>query len=372
MARPIAKYTVTPRGGTYQCTVTSRLITSGRERRNFKTNDEADKWGAEQVYRLTNGQPVEASKKKDSKPFYLADLMDWTYEQRWSRKVSGNKILIHAKAIVSEIGPKTPVHKVDYFTIETAITRLTKARDWQPATGNRCKAAISVMLKEAQKLDLIDKKPVIEKVSEQNRREARIPRSLEAKMLAWAWAMGHHDLHDMLVFGLWIGARLNELLRIRYQPSTQHPNDPHLTTNNMVVFPAPKVANKGLHRAISLVPVVQAVIQRRRAKATGPYIFQGVSRAMVDHQFARMREALKDEPEIVEQGGHDKFVFHSCRHEFGSRLGDAGKTATEIMQEGGWKTMSQVSRYVKPELFRQRSAIADIAGGDDIPEYMKK
>jgi integrase len=59
--------------------------------------------------------------------------------------------------------------------------------------------------------------------------------------------------------------------------------------------------------------------------------------------------------------------FHDLRHEWASRYVEAGGTLIELMQAGGWRTLSQVQRYAKAEKARIRETLGVLAKGFGAP-----
>jgi integrase len=59
--------------------------------------------------------------------------------------------------------------------------------------------------------------------------------------------------------------------------------------------------------------------------------------------------------------------FHDLRHEWASRYVEAGGTLIELMEAGGWRTLSQVQRYAKADKDRIRETLAAIAKGVGAP-----
>lgn len=353
-----------------------------RLRPRFDTESEAKVWGKEQELRMAQGLDIEmpqgrVSSVLSSRTMTLEELFNRTRDEHWlggeggEAMKSADKLIIAARQAVDAIGPKVKVASLDYDTIEKATAKLQKERGNSIATTNRRKSALSKMFKHGMKLGVITSAPIIEKKRETYRRSFRILPGLEVSMLTFAIARGWLVFYDLLVCGLYLGQRENELLRLRFEENSAHALDGYID-DGFAVFPAQDADNKSTFtHAVPLRAIVEEVIARRRATAKDPrgLVFPGITKRNVDYWFRTMRDHLIEEghPDILSQQreglpvGKD-FCFHILRHEFCSRLGDAGFMLAEIMQYSGHKTASMCQRYVKPHKVAHRQRLARVPG----------
>jgi integrase len=97
-------------------------------------------------------------------------------------------------------------------------------------------------------------------------------------------------------------------------------------------------------RNISLTTRVRGMLEDRRAGSKSEWVFARPEEMpmlvnSLDHIHAKIREALKLNPE---------FVIHSLRHTMLTRLGESGADAFTIMKIAGHSSVSISQRHVHP------------------------
>lgn len=352
-----ASYKVQPRGKSFQCTISCKSLPKGRVRRSFLTQLEADLWGSEQVNRLKHGKPIDLGDMKcrdDERPHTIQELLEYTVKERWSKKATTLKqIQIQAQSLVDTIGPRTPITKCDYFVISNALQRLEEgkgvpARRNSGASCNRKWAYLRVMLGYAVKLGIISAIPEIERRPESPPREFRITPILEGMMYVWAEQHSDQEFLDFLRFGIWVGARENEILKLTLDKTTSTAG---FVDGDHITMPHPNslIKNKGMRRDLLMAPWIKAIADRRRAELQGGNgkLFPTLTKSKINHTWNKMKLDPTIAAEIAKQEHPQDFVPHIMRHEFCSRLGEEGRSAFEIMRLSGHKSTQACERYVK-------------------------
>jgi integrase len=108
----------------------------------------------------------------------------------------------------------------------------------------------------------------------------------------------------------------------------------------------------GYPRAVYLADESIALLGKRDDDAA--LVFSGAGGALWNNfgrEWRRARKAAK----------LPRARFHDLRHEWASRYVEAGGTLIELMQAGGWRTLSQVQRYSKAEKARIRETLGALA-----------
>lgn len=108
----------------------------------------------------------------------------------------------------------------------------------------------------------------------------------------------------------------------------------------------------GYPRSVDLTDEARALLPKRRED--GALVFVGEGGALSNKVGRAWRKAR-------ERAKLPRVRFHDLRHELSSRYVEAGGTLVELMQAGGWRTLSQVQRYSKAERSRIRETMAALS-----------
>lgn len=317
---------ITKRGKSFQAMVAYKGV---RHRRQFATEAEALAWGHETRSRVLRGEQPETgdqANRKPGKPYTLGELRDWTMEVRWAKIRAVKSAEINARHVVEIIGASKPIHKIDSHEVGKLKIGLEKAGN-APATVNRKMAALSAMLTEAYRLEIIDRKPHIPRSKETERRRFRFTVEIEARALRYFERIGQPDMADFVAVSLDTGMRQHEVLHMQVQDVADGAVTAYETKG-------------GLNRVIPLTVRTKAILARRsEGKHSSDLLFDGFHKWAVRDQWLKLREVMElvDEP---------SFVPHILRHEFCSRLAQRGVNASTIMRLSGHATLSLVQRYV--------------------------
>lgn len=314
------------RGGSWQATVTSD---GQRWRRQFQDEAAAKVWEAEARLALLRGEQPDLGRRATDeigKPRTMQALRDYVHKRHWAGQKAEEKTLINADAVVKLLGPNRDPRMVDTFAIDGLIVKL-RDKGNSNATINRKLAALSRMLNVAQSIGAIDRAPRIERFKETERRRFRFTDKIWAEATGIMKYLGDEDMADFITVSLDTGLRVGESLRILWREAA-----PAIT-----VFET----KSGKNRVIPQTERVKAVLGSRMARLDPlpERVFHGLTPRHIAWRWSQLRESLglRDEP---------SFVPHILRHEFCSRLADAGVNASSIQRLAGHSTLTMTQRYI--------------------------
>lgn len=150
---------------------------------------------------------------------------------------------------------------------------------------------------------------------------------------------GSDDVADMALLALHCGLRLGECFSLTWADVDVVRGTLHL-----------RDTKNASTRTAYLTPETVEIFQRRRRGAPNELVFpvakgtnKGRTREFLSATFARVVEALHLNDGICDR--RQRFVFHSLRHEFASRLADNGASPFIIQKLLGHKTPTMALRY---------------------------
>lgn len=213
------------RGASWQ---TDFMISGERYRETFETEAEGEAWELEARAAIKLGKTVPAPKSKvKSEANLLATiggLFDYTEREHWRNnpRISSPETAVrNGKFCVDFFGRNKPVVDID----EDAMKRLVRHcidQGMVHQTADRKLAALSKMLRFAERKDVIKKVPPVP-LSRIKVEHHRFLSQDEAHRLLKLWLdWDQEDLHAFTVFALHCGARLNAMLTLgwsRFGPS---------------------------------------------------------------------------------------------------------------------------------------------------------
>lgn len=338
---------VTQRGAAWQAQVNHK---GARYRRNFTTKNEALAWEAESKARLLRGEPVDTgdnARRDSALPYTLQQLVEHVNDTHWSMSKSGNKPLMQVQSLLRLLGPQTPIHKLDKASIDRARRKLVE-EGCQPATVNRKVSILSKAFTEAVNMGIITAKPKFDKYKEAEGRIRRFTDEELEKALSFFERIGQQAMADYVVLSLDTGMRQSEVLNIRFE-DVVHGRATIWGTG----------AKSGKTRTVPLTARAKAVIDRRfrtnpeQLDILRTQVLGGLDVWSVQHYWGKLREHLGLE-------GDKHFVPHILRHEFCSRLADAGRNAPEIMALAGHSSLLVTQRYINIAAANLDAAIATL------------
>lgn len=322
---------VSPRGGSFQ----AAFVHQGtRYRRQFATRQEAELWELESKASILRGMPVYLGEqaKGDGKPRTLGELVAYCVDNRWKRQKSAKTSKTNAEDISSRLGYGLHPKLVDQFRLDKVVREMEKD-GLSNGTINRKLAALSVLLKTAASLQVIDRAPSISFLRETGSRRFRFTPEIERKVMGWFERTSNQDMLDYVALSLDTGGRQSEILRLRWDD---------VSDARMVRFYDRK---SGRSSGVPMTSRVKALLLRRfeerplEGDLDLQLVFPAQTADTVQWAWKRMRQALRldDEP---------SFVPHILRHEFCSRLADGGANAATIMALADHSNLTTSQRYI--------------------------
>jgi integrase len=210
------------------------------------------------------------------------------------------------------------------------LKRLTKRGDVQsPASVNRYLQVLASIFSRAGELGLIEKRPRIETLKEDNQRLRYLSTDEEKRLLDAAAVYPH--LEEILIVGLATGLRRDELFSLRK-------DDVDLVLNLITV----EDGKGGKLRTVPLDPDGSAaqVLARLKKDSTSQWVFtsphSGGKLTRVDRSLASACDAAEVEP----------ITLHVLRHTFCTRLAASGVDVRTIKELAGHSDIQTTMRYL--------------------------
>jgi integrase len=206
-----------------------------------------------------------------------------------------------------------------------------------PACINRDLATIRRLLHVAWELDVITRIPKITLLQGERERDFVLSPAQEQTYMEFA----PQPLNDLSRLMLGTGLRVGETITLQW------PNI-HLEPVNGAKFGYLHVQDgksRNAKRNVPLTPDVRAMLETRKATATGLWVFSNgegigpLSGSTVSHQHTELRRKLK-----FPEG----FVVHSFRHTMLTRLGASGTDVFTIKKLAGHSSVTVSEKYAHP------------------------
>ncbi len=239
----------------------------------------------------------------------------------------------------------TRLDRIDESLIDSFIQHRRKAVS--PASTNRELATLRKSLRLAHEWRLIDRVPRIRLLPGERVREFTLSYEQEQAYLAKA----PQPLWDFAVLALDSGLRISEALSLEW-------HDVHLEPVNgskLGHLRVRKGKSRNAQRNLSLTPRVKTMLEARAKSARSKWVFPSLEDGSNQLSVFTLEDQHKRTRLDADLPG--EFVIHSLRHSFGTRLGEAGAGAFEIMRAMGHSTVTVSQRYVHPTPEAQERAI---------------
>jgi integrase len=163
------------------------------------------------------------------------------------------------------------------------------------------------------------------------------------KFFAALDAQDDRDFADYIRLSIFVGARRNNLLRMRWDELT-------LDVGARWTIPGVKMKN-GDPLEIPLVLQALEILRRRKVEATGAWVFAGRTKA--GHAGAFRKPWAR----LLKDAGFPDLHIHDLRRTFGSYLNKAGVTTATTMEAMGHKSVEAALRYQQADLSDARNAM---------------
>ena len=245
------------------------------------------------------------------------------------------------------------INLIDESIIEEYIQCRT-GKGVKGATINRELSTLRRALRVAWKVHkLIRSVPTITLIPGEEGREFVLGDDLEQTYLAAA----EDTLRDFAILSLDTGIRAGEGVALEWD---KHIFFEPLDGAKFGHVYISEGKSKNARRRLSMTPRVKVMLQKRRRFITDDKLVFPSDRkkeahilvSSLDHQHVRARNRVNEaadksaEPEAPRLP--KEFVIHSLRHTFGTRLGETGASAFEIMRIMGHSSVTVSQKYVHP------------------------
>jgi integrase len=205
--------TVRPRGDGFQADFTYE---GQRYRAQFPSHKEATIWEGDTLAALKAGRPLPKAPTgaMGDTTLTMGELKKKTVAKYWAGTKNEMGATRNAQSAVDYFGANTPVIAITAAKVDEYVTALQERRD-SGATINRKLAALSKMMKYAERIEAIPRKPTIERQREGVGRE-RYLREPEAQAIIDTFRhWGKEEEATFTTFLLDTGARVGEAVSIR-------------------------------------------------------------------------------------------------------------------------------------------------------------
>jgi integrase len=224
----------------------------------------------------------------------------------------------------------SPALRADGVASGTHMNVKSLPRKRSPASVNRMKARISVILKYAVDLEWITENPVrgkIENLAENNKRTRFLSKDEREALLVACKKSSWKKLHLLVVLAITTGARQGELMNLRWC-------DIDFTERTALL----RKTKNGDQRTLTFpTPAIEELLQHR--EIGNGLIF--ASEIMPDRPFVFRKPWMK----ALNDAGIENFRYHDLRHSCASYLAMSGATLLEIGQVLGHRSTETTARY---------------------------
>ncbi len=181
----------------------------------FASELEAASWEAQARVSLVKGLPL-PSGPTATKPKLMAikDHVQYCHRAQWAAQGSGVKSARNAEHFAEFVGPYLPVSEALTTANITEYVEDLKVNELSGGTINRRLAAISVLVKHALALNLIDRAPLLTWEPEGRGRKRYFTRDEVAQIVATTRQWGYHLEAGFFCFLVDTGARVGEALGV--------------------------------------------------------------------------------------------------------------------------------------------------------------
>ena len=332
------------RGKKFQVTVHSK---GKRYRRQFPSIKDAQNWELQTLTDLATGKNPPDTPKFDPPqsslrlPTTLKEGFDYTYKTSWIDIESGKEMRRNGDMILKCLGKDVPLVSVDKFCIDGIVSCL---RDHGNKNGtiNRKLTALSKVLKIAEELGVINKKPKIPFLKEETHRVRWYTDEELEQMISYCNNIGSPSywfgvFAHYLGFMADTGLRQGEAFALRWED---------LRWDDAIYISNSK---NGLPRAVPLTKRALKAINFMKQNFQGPDVTQEphdkyhgpwacLHSNLLRKHWAEIRKAMgwEDDPQAV---------LHALRHTFCSRLVQKGAPLKMVQELAGHKRIEMTLRY---------------------------
>lgn len=321
---------VTPRNNSWEATVRAEVLPTGRLRKSFKCQHEADAWASQILADISSGKPVNVRKfKAQMQKKTLADGIKHAHEYKWAGTKSESTHVTNSLTLVKYFGSSKSLDSFDEALIQDFVVHLRKCGK-SNATINRKLSCLSVILKCAYKRGWVARKPEIERRKETLSRINYYSKEEQQEIIDTFNSVDFSSniFADLFVFLCDTGLRLGEALDLNYK-------DIRKIEGFYYIFVYESKHSNSPPRSIPLTKRALTSVSRG-IYGDGP--FTSINKRQCRTAWQKLRKLLNKE-------GEKDFVWHTCRHTFCSLLIQAGEGLTVVKELAGHKDISTTLRY---------------------------
>jgi len=303
-----------------------------RVSRSFNTEPEATQWEAAAKLGIVEKRQ-ETERIKDAQPkgtmghvFVICRGLDWAGKDQSQAE--------NAQRLVRMLGPARLPIEVDAAAIDDLVVAMRQL-GLTNGTINRYLSALSVMLKRAQRLGMIDVMPLFPErrlLKESEPRDLVLPAEWLAELLDVMERREQRMSVAVTLFLLHMGCRVGEAIKLTW--------DRVDLARNRISF----VKTKGcMPRTLPIPKEVQPILKAMKARGS-ERVFPMAYETFHDH-YDKAKHEVCDRLQLSDEV-RKEWVIHTLRHTCLTELSNRGWGAPAISQWAGHKSLAVTQRYV--------------------------
>ncbi|MPX98230.1 site-specific integrase, partial [Salinivibrio sp. VYel6] len=257
--------------------------------------------------------------------FLRACKRKWNDDQKDSAKTRRT-----AARVLDYFGWKTHPREITSFAVAEFCDYMSD-RGKTGSTINRHLSCLSVILRNAAVIGVINTLPYIERAKEGKRRDRFFTDKEEAAMIKYMAETGRTDYADFIKLGIDTGCRTGELLRLCW-------GDVAEDFQSILL----RDTKNGEQRRVPLLKRSAQVLKRRKANLGGTGFFDNVFRGMTQDKLSWHWNIMRRDLGYADD---PCFVPHVMRHTCTTRMAARNITSDKMMEWLGHKSPSMVKRY---------------------------
>ena len=314
---------VRPRGDGFQADFTHK---GQRYRAQFATYQEALQWEADTNAALIAGRPLPKAPTGAAGTMDVGELAKRTILKYWKGSKNEAGASRNANAFVEFVGAHTPASAITSAKVDEFVTHL-QAKGDSGGTINRKLAAVSKMFRYAERIEVISKKPIIERQREGEARERYLREPEAQAIIDTLRHWGKEEEAIFVTFLLDTGARLGEGLTVRGMD----------VGADRVTLGATGSKN-GEWRVVPLTQRLRtSLAELKRGRPDREVLFK-INRATFTGLYSKVVDHLNL---------GDDVVIHTLRHTCASWLVQRGVDLRRVQIWMGHKSIQTTLRYAK-------------------------
>lgn len=185
-------------------------------RYSFDTREEAEAWESHARLQLSLHRPIIPPTSQGTSGT-LRSFVDAHWDAMWGASKSPQSQRRLVESVVSDLGPESPLGSIDTPAVLAWMSELREVRKNSDKTCNRKLSALSVILKLAKELSLIETLPRLKRYKERVGRVRWLTPSEEKRLLSWGNLKAPEAFSRRVLFMLYTGARDGEVRNLKWQ-----------------------------------------------------------------------------------------------------------------------------------------------------------